>query len=205
MYRQRKKTWTIIRRAAAVLGTAAALALLAGCVTNLKAPLQYRAVKPAAAPERDVVIGDVTDQRPANRGQGDDLRVGTVRGGYGNPFPIYTKDKKSLTGFFADMLRDAASEAGWRVVDGAGPRLVLDIGYLWCDGAFTYQIDFAGTLSLVSADGKTILANREIKVRHETATVWGPDDVTSAYPPFFTKILDALRQVLASDEFAKVR
>jgi hypothetical protein len=95
--------------------TAVAL-MLASCgnlyrinYSNIKADLSYSG-------SRSVSIG-VLDQRPyVLSGQNDPKYVGTMRGGYGNPFDLWTQSNLRLADEMASTVADSLRSKGFNVM-----------------------------------------------------------------------------------------
>jgi hypothetical protein len=95
--------------------TVAAL-MLASCgnlyrinYSNIKTDLNYSG-------SRSVSIG-VLDQRPyILSGEKDPKYVGTIRGGYGNPFDLWTQSNLHLTDEMAATVADSLRNKGFKVV-----------------------------------------------------------------------------------------
>jgi hypothetical protein len=95
--------------------TVAAL-MLAGCgnlyrinYSNIKANLNYSG-------SRSVSVG-VLDQRPyILKGENDPKYVGTIRGGYGNPFDLWTQSDLRLTDEMAATVADSLRSKGFNVL-----------------------------------------------------------------------------------------
>lgn len=95
---------------------AAATLILASCgnlyrinYSNIKTDLNYSG-------SRSVSIG-VLDQRPyILSGEKDPKYVGTIRGGYGNPFDLWTQSNLRLTDEMAATVADSLRSKGFKVV-----------------------------------------------------------------------------------------
>jgi len=99
-------------RAALVL----AVLMLSGCgnmyrinYSNIRADLQYSG-------SRSVAVG-VLDERPyILSGENDPRYVGTMRGGYGNPFDLWTESDMQLADEMAATVANSLRDNGFRVL-----------------------------------------------------------------------------------------
>jgi hypothetical protein len=95
---------------------ALAALMLAGCgslyrinYSNIRADLQYRG-------SRSVAVG-VLDERPyILSGENDPRYVGTMRGGYGNPFDLWTESNMQLADEMAATVADSLRSSGFTVL-----------------------------------------------------------------------------------------
>lgn len=179
--------------------------LLTGCASAYTVQLGYRPTMATSA-EKDAPlhIGDVTNKRDLTMGGDNDTRVGTIRGGYGNPWELHTKDAALITKVFQDLIGDAASELGYQMApDGAAPSLSLVINQFWCDGMYGYKISIDADLQLVDPSGLKILASHKIQYDDGFVLVSSMNEVKAAYDKFLNRFLDEVESALKSDEFAK--
>ena len=95
---------------------ALAVFMLSGCgnmyrinYSNIRADLQYSG-------SRSVAVG-VLDERPyILSGENDPRYVGTMRGGYGNPFDLWTESNMQLADEMAATVADSLRDKGFKVV-----------------------------------------------------------------------------------------
>ncbi len=121
------------------------LAMVAtGCSfeTTIRYPAPLETHPPTVA---SVAVRTVND-RPQEHG-GQSTCVGRVRGGYGNPFPIYERDAANIERTVKAATEDALLGAGVAVAPDSPTVLVAVIKEFWIDGwgAFnaTVRIDYS--------------------------------------------------------------
>lgn len=128
---------------------ALALWMAVGCSAQVNYIPQFSG---ARAPTRFVRV-EVADERPPNEGGGDPSRIGTVRGGFGNPFDLRDKDPNAVINLVGDATSDALASCGVGVRPDAPERVVARILKLWEDGYMGYEASVVVDLAVVDASG----------------------------------------------------
>ncbi len=139
------------RRAAALGAAAMFIATLAtGC--SFEASVRYSPGDPPVdLPTASVALKTVNRRPPAHGGQTKCIE--RVRGGYGNPFPIYEKDAANVEIAVRDATADALLRAGISTADGGGPVLVTSVDEYWLDGFGSFNATVTVDLVLQDAQG----------------------------------------------------
>ena len=131
----------------------AAVTTAAGCSfeTSIYYPGQMAPSQPAIG---SIAVRTVSNRAPNHGGQTS--CIGRVRGGYGNPFPIYERDASNIEKTVADATSDALLEAGVSTDTSSKRVLVATLNEYWIDGygAFnaTVKVDYA----LQDANGQAV-------------------------------------------------
>jgi hypothetical protein len=137
-------------RYAALLG----LLLVAGCSYQVK--LNYDPIVRGTEDPTTSVALKVVDAREPGLGGSDTTAIGQVRGGYGNPIPVYETDPQRV----AQLVRDATTDAllHSRVgVENGGPRtLVATVKGFWVDGYVGYKATVEVQCALQDGQGQVI-------------------------------------------------
>ena len=167
----------------------AAVCMLAGCgnlyrinYSNLRADLHYSG-------SRSVAVG-VLDARPyILSGENDPRYVGTLRGGYGNPYDLWTQSNMQLADEMAANVADSLRDKGFKV-------LAVKAAMGRDSSGITAAIGSSGAERLVVMDVKDWWSN------YYPAS-WGSEK-TELIMNVELKIMDANRQVLGSSRLEGV-
>jgi hypothetical protein len=129
-------------------------------------------LEPADAPLAGVQL-EVIDARPPGFGGDERIRIGTVRGGYGNPFPVVETDEHAVRRLVEEATTDALLQAGLGTQATSGHKLVTRIKHFWVDGFVGYKATVAAEIELIDANGK-VLWKTEVKGEAGGAALWTP-------------------------------
>jgi hypothetical protein len=123
----------------------------AGCSFNVA--LKYDPVVRGA--EDPVVTVDlkVIDDRTPDFGGTNKTEIGRVRGGYGNPFPVYESDSQQVAHLVRDATADALRLARVGVAPDAQRVLVATVKEFWIDGYIGYKASVIVQCVLQDRDG----------------------------------------------------
>jgi uncharacterized lipoprotein YajG len=145
------------------------------CVPAVR--LAHTPLDQAEVKKGSVIIGSINNLRPEKKGRQNFQIVGTVRGGFGNPFALNAQKEKTIDMALREAVTDALINAGYNVVTPAvkkdAPRLEVDVLKFWCDGYMGYNIDTAIVVKLINGASGKVLAQREINVSRGFALVAG--------------------------------
>jgi len=152
----------------------------------------------------NVAVGTVFNKRPEGYGsEGFDF-IGTLRGGYGNPFDLKTESGRDLETVLKETARAALENSGYSTdpADEESLRLDMDLLDFWCDGYTGYKVYASIVAKLVNpADGK-VLVQKKIDVEKGFALIWGYGQMHEAFDNVINEIQDELVKFIASPEFA---
>ena len=160
---------------------ALAILMLAGCgysinYSNIKADLQYSG-------SRSVAVG-VLDERPyVLSADKEPSYVGTMRGGYGNPFDVSTESKMQLADDMAATIADSLRNKGFKVV-----AVKAAVGR-----------DSSSVLSPIGSAGAERLVIMDVKDWYSDyyPASWGPERA-AVVMNVELKVMDSSRKVLGS-------
>lgn len=192
----------------------AAAWLLSGCgdlyrinYSNIRADLTYRG-------SRSVAVG-VLDQRPyVLSGENDPKFVGTMRGGYGNPFDLWTQSDLRLVDEMAATVAESLRSNGFTVLavkaavgeDGSGllsemksagaDRLIfLDVKDWWSDyypasfGPERTELIMKVELKVMNRQ-QEILATSRLQGTESPPSGWPKDTIPGLYRKKMTELLN---------------
>jgi hypothetical protein len=150
-----------------------------------------------------VVVGTVLNKRAEDYGgEGFDF-IGTLRGGYGNPFDLKTEPGRDLETVFKEAAKTALEHTGYSTDPVAGKSLRLDIDLLdfWCDGYTEYKIDASIAVKLVNPANGDVLAQKKIDVQKGFALLWGYGQMHEEFDNTINDIQKELVVFIQSQEF----
>jgi hypothetical protein len=147
-----------------------ALTLLSGC----SAAIRYvpEAAPPTALPAKMVRL-TVIEARAPDKGGGDLSLVGTVRGGYGNPFPFREKEPAAVVRLVKEASQDALLRAGVGVRDDAPIEVVARIVRFWMDGYVGYEGSVEVEYLLVNGARQVAWGTRVVGTRSGVVLSYG--------------------------------
>ena len=151
-----------------------------------------------------VAVGTVFNKRAEGFGaEGFDF-IGTLRGGYGNPFDLKTKSGRDLETVLKETAKAALENSGYSTdpVDGKSLRLDIDLLDFWCDGYTGYKVYASIVAKLVNPANGKVLAQKKIDVEKGFALVWGYGQMHEEFDNVINEIQDELVKFIASPEFA---
>lgn len=140
------------------------MVILNACVPAVN--LQREQLSKGDMNKGSVVVGTVLNKRAEGYGgEGFDF-IGTVRGGFGNPFHLTTKPGRDLETVLKETARAALEHTGYSIdpVDGKSLRLDIDLLDFWCDGYIGYKIYATIEAKLVNPTNGNVLAQKKINV-----------------------------------------
>lgn len=120
------------------------LALLASACT-FDAKVGYSPIVARPEPAGAVVSLVVRDERAPGLGGSDKARVGTIRGGYGNPFAVRESGPDRVAQLVTQATTDALRQAGVETRAGSPRTLVAIVKGFWVDG-------YAGVKAVVEVE-----------------------------------------------------
>ena len=157
------------------------LLFVAGCAIN--ASVQFKTLA-TALPTTAVVAVDVVDARNADLLGGDKRRVGSIRNGYGMPFPVMESGPDRVTQLVKEATTDALQQAGVATKANAPRKLVAAVKEFWIDGFAGYKAVCEVEYTLRDAEGK-VLWTTSAKGATGGMPMWG----TSYAEEYLTKAL----------------
>lgn len=152
----------------------------------------------------NVVVGTVFNKRAEDYGaEGFDF-IGTLRGGYGNPFDLKTESGRDLETVLKETAKAALENSGYSTDPADRKSLHLDMDLLdfWCDGYTGYKVYASIEAKLVNPANRKVLARKKIDVEKGFAIVWGYGQMHEAFDDVINDIQDELVKFIQSREFA---
>jgi hypothetical protein len=124
-----------------------------GC--SFDASIRYPLKTTLAGPPAAAVAMEAVNHRPPEHG-GQGTRIGTVRGGFGNPFPVHELDASNITRAVTDAVADGLGRAGISVDDKSAQVLVVTVNDYWLDGYGAFNASVKVDLALHDAQGAPV-------------------------------------------------
>ena len=150
-----------------------------------------------------VVVGTVFNKRAVDYGaEGFDF-IGTLRGGYGNPFDLKTESGRDLETVLKETAKAALEHSGYSTdpVEGKSLRLDMDLLDFWCDGYTGYKVYASIEAKLVNPANGNVIARKKIDVEKGFALVWGYSQMHEEFDNVINEIQDELVKFIQSQEF----
>jgi len=114
-----------------------ALLIISACARTVV--LKYDPIVRGIEDPTSEVALKVVDGREPEHGGTNTAEVGRVRGGYGNPFPLFDTDPHKVSQLVRDATTDALSHARVSVQPGSPRVLVATVKTFWLDGYVGYK------------------------------------------------------------------
>jgi hypothetical protein len=134
-----------------------AFALLGLSACSFQSDLAYTPLKGQQAQSPTAMVAvTVIDKRPADKGGDDKSEIGRVRGGFGNPFPVYESSQHEVTRLVTEATTDALRVAGFGTASNAPRRVVATITEFWIDGYMGYESGVKVDLALQDTQGDVL-------------------------------------------------
>ena len=159
------------------------LLLIAGC--SYQVALKYDPIVRGAEDPTTTVKLTVVDERAPDFGGTDKTEVGRVRGGYGNPFPLYESDSHRVALLVQDATSDALRLSRVAVGDNSERTLVATVRGFWLDGYMGYKATVEVDCALQDGQGN-VLWKASISGGGGGVPLWSP---SSFVAPTFQKAL----------------
>jgi hypothetical protein len=179
--------------------------VVTACVPAVR--LDHTPLEQAEVKKGSVIIENINNQRPPDRGRQTFHLVGRLRGGFGNPIALNTDANKPIDIALREAVADALINGGYDVVTPAenkdAPRLEVDVLEFWCDGYMGYRIDTAFVVELISGTTGKVLAQKEFNVARGFAIVAGYGPMHQAFVEVMNDITWELVSFITSDAFQK--
>ncbi len=154
---------------------------LLGCVPGITFDRSVYSDK--ADINESISIRKITDNRDPTgksyKAQAD--RLGTVRGGYGNPFAVNVKGGGTVADEVGKTVTQALTQCGYTVTQSGAPALEVIISDFWCDGMIGYKVSIDITLNLIGPDGSSVLYTKQITDSKGFAIVFSYGEMEQAY------------------------
>jgi hypothetical protein len=166
-------------RLAALLG----IACVAGC--SFTTQLHYDPIVTDPETPEVAVALTVVDARQPNYGGNEKTEIGTVRGGFGNPFPVYDSDAQKVTLLMQAATADALAESRIAVQAESPRTLVVTVTKFWIDGYVGYGASVAAQCDLKDEHG-AVLWSATASGSGGGVAWWGP---TGHIQPTFQRAL----------------
>jgi uncharacterized lipoprotein YajG len=178
----------------------ATLLMLLGCSTSVAFT---RATYSAAAEKKGALSIQVIDARPAENGGTEPNRMGTVRGGYGNPFKVNTESGKTMAEEVKLTVAQALKQSGYSLVDGNAPTVKVIINKFWCDGLMGYRIDVDVTVQVLDAGNSVVLFDKKITESTGFSIIGSYGPMENAFSGIMDKIGEQTADMSKSTQFAE--
>jgi hypothetical protein len=140
-----------MRHAAIRLAALFGLVSLAGC--SFTTQLHYEPTATDVQHPDTAVALTVIDGREPGYGGTDKTRIGTVRGGFGNPFPVYDTDAQTVSQLVQLATTDALVQSRVAVQSGSPRTLVVTVTKFWVDGYVGYGASVVAQCDLKDEHG----------------------------------------------------
>lgn len=148
-------TLLVRRRSLDVIARVLPLALFASAC-SFDAKIGYQPMVARPEPPGAVVTLVVHDERAAGLGGTEKARVGTIRGGYGNPFSVHESGPDRVAQLVTQATTDALRQAGVEARPGSPRTLVATVKGFWVDGYAGVKSVVEVQCSLQDATGKEL-------------------------------------------------
>jgi hypothetical protein len=201
-----KSSWMAIHPLAAIAGSLVLLASLAHSVNAAacyyKIELDWDAPRQASSVIGEVNIAVVNDRSWEDGGE-TITKIGRIRGGYGNPFPVCSSGPdmdQAMLGFLADALLGAGF-GPLADPDASRPTVVLRVTKLWSDGYTSYDFWFEATVQIIPAGSSQPAWGADIAVSYTLGSWPNKKNEARAYKELLNDGLGELVSVLMSPDF----
>ncbi len=149
----------------------------------------------------DITIRNVIDARDVEYGKNEPSRLGTVRGGYGNPWSLNSEKGTTVAEEVKKTIKQALSQSGYLVVENSSPSLDIFIKKFWCDGYMGYKIECSIEIQLIAFDRSTILYKKQIFKSTGFGIVVSYDPMVEAFNDIMNQIGCETVKMVNSQEF----
>ncbi len=153
--------------------------------------------------KESISIRKVVDNRDptgkSNKAQAN--RLGTVRGGYGNPFALNVKGGGTVADEVGKTVKQAFTQCGYTVAQSGAPTLDVIISDFWCDGVTGYKLSIDITLKLIGPDGSSVLYAKQITDSMGFAIVMSYGPMEKAYNKMMNVIGIRTSEIAKSADF----
>jgi hypothetical protein len=181
-----------------VAGILAALSMLLGCSTTVA----FTRATYSNAPEKKGSLSvQVIDARPAEYGGDEPARMGTVRGGYGNPFKVNTASGKTMADEVKLTVSQALTQSGYSLVDSNAPVVKILINKFWCDGLMGYKVDVDVTVQVLGATNSAVLFSKKIVESTGFSIIASYGPMENAFSGIMDKIGEQTADMSKSTQF----
>ncbi len=173
-----------------------------GCLGKVR--LQYDPLLGSAPARGEIAMGAVNNLRTKGGAKGI-AYLGTIRGGFGNPFTVTTEASRELDVVLRELFIDVLQHSGYDVqktkTESGVPSLVVDVLHFWCDGYTGYKVSAVVKAKLISQDGESVLAERTLESEAGFAIVVGYSKLHAAYNRVVNQIAQQAVAFVQSPEF----
>ncbi len=191
-----RKEVSLMNKKLTILGAVAILAcvvVLNGCSRTMK--LVYS--KPSFGEmDRGKIHVVLKDERAPKRGGNEPTRVGTLRGGFGNPFAVWSRVDREPVKVVRELISDSLMAAGYKVVDQPEgvPKIYATLQEFWCDGYAGYKMTLKVPMDLKQGENSAPVWNYSLNSKGRVFVQWGPGDLNKGYKRMLE---DAVQQLTA--------
>jgi hypothetical protein len=127
--------------------------------------------------------------------------MGTVRGGYGNPFKVNTESGKTMAEEVKLTVAQALKQSGYSLVDGNAPTVKVIINKFWCDGLMGYRIDVDVTVQVLDAGNSVVLFDKKITESTGFSLIGSYGPMENAFSGIMDKIGEQTADMSKSTQF----
>jgi hypothetical protein len=180
-------------------------ALACMCAVNCVPAISFQRVpySNTAGNYGQIGIKKVIDARPVDVGYGEPARLGTVRGGYGNPWVVNLK-KGTLASEVRTTTKQALTQSGYSVVKNESPYLNVIIDRFWCDGFTHYNIESLITVQLIGSDDSTVLYKKQFADTIGFTILMSYETMEATFNDIMNHIGKKISEIASSQEFLAI-